>query len=125
MTYIQGILPWPPNPRCLRILCALPFIPHIWAKIFARPITLGFFEAAGYRPALAFLYLALVVESITTICLLLGVFIFYAATGAAIFMLVAALSVLKVSRGKWLWNLGGCEYHIFWAAACTIVALYA
>lgn len=107
----------------LRIVCGLFFIPHIAAKIYARPVTLGFFQAAGYRPAAFFMYLALVVETIVSAFLILGLFLPYTAWVAALFMLVAAGSVFKVSKGKWLWNLGGCEYLIFWVAACGIVAL--
>lgn len=107
----------------LRILCGLFFIPHIAAKIFARPVTLGFFQAAGYRPAGLFMWVALVVETIVAICLILGLLLPYAAGVAALFMLVAAVSVFKVSKGRWLWNLGGCEYLIFWAVACGIVVL--
>lgn len=107
----------------LRIVCGVFFIPHIAAKIYARPVTLGFFQAAGYRPAAFFMYLALVVESIVSVLLILGLLMPYAAWVAAIFMLIAAGSVFKVSKGKWLWNLGGCEYLIFWVAACGIVAL--
>lgn len=107
----------------LRILCGLFFIPHIAAKIFARPVTLGFFQAAGYRPAELFMWVALVVETIVAICLILGLLLPYAAGVAALFMLVAAVSVFKVSKGRWLWNLGGCEYLIFWAVACGVVAL--
>lgn len=107
----------------LRILCGLFFIPHIVAKIVARPVTQGFFEAAGYRPAAAFMYLALGIELVVATCLIVGWWAPYAAGLAALFMLVAALSVLKVSRGQWFWNLGGCEYLLFWMAACGIVAL--
>src|SRR5690606_17061616 len=99
------------------------FIPHIAAKIFARPVTLGFFQVAGYRPAAGFMYLALVIETIVALCLILGLWLPYAGGVAALFMLVAAASVAKVSKGQWLWNLGGCEYLLFWAAACGIVAL--
>lgn len=107
----------------LRMVCGLFFIPHIAAKIYARPVTLGFFETAGYRPAAFFMYMALVVEIIVSACLILGLLLPYVAWVAALFMLVAAASVFKVSNGKWLWNLGGCEYLIFWVAACGIVAL--
>jgi putative oxidoreductase len=107
----------------LRITCGLFFIPHIAAKIFARSVTLGFFQAAGYRPAALFMYVALVVETAASLSLILGLFLPYMAWVAALFMLVAALSVLKVSKGQWLWNLGGCEYLLFWLIGCGIVAL--
>ena len=107
----------------LRLACGAFFLPHAAAKIFAKPVTLGFFEVAGYRPAEAFMYVALAVEMATAIGLLLGVQIALCAWLGASFMVVAGLSVLKVSRGQWLWNLGGAEYCFFWALACAVVAL--
>jgi hypothetical protein len=29
-----------------------------------------------------------------------------------------------VSSGKWLWNIGGCEYPLFWAICCAVVAMH-
>jgi putative oxidoreductase len=37
---------------------------------------------------------------------------------------VAAASVYRVSGGKWLWNIGGIEYPVFWAIACAAVAMH-
>ena len=106
------------------MLCGLAFIPHILAKLFKREVTLGFFQAAGFRPATAFMYVGLLVEVLASASLIFGLFSPYAAVTAAIFMLVAGCAVLKVSKGQWLWNLGGCEYHVFWACVCVIVALH-
>jgi hypothetical protein len=39
-------------------------------------------------------------------------------------MFFAGLAAFKVSKGRWVWNLGGCEFHMFWAACCIIVALH-
>jgi len=109
----------------LRILCGATFMPHIAAKLLARPLTLGFFEAAGFRPAAAFLSLALAVEVGLAICLTLGLWVRCAALVAFLFMSVAAVCVFKVSRGRWLWNAGGCEYCVFLAGACLLVFVYA
>ncbi|MBS0420248.1 MAG: DoxX family protein [Proteobacteria bacterium] len=109
----------------LRILCGVTFVPHIAAKLFARPLTLGFFKAAGFRPAAAFLAVALAVEVGLATCLTLGLWVRYAALAAFVFMSVAAASVFKVSRGRWLWNTGGCEYCVFLACACLLVFIYA
>ncbi len=107
----------------LRLLCGAFFLPHAAAKIFAKPVTLGFFQAAGYQPAEAVMYFALVVEIAVALGLVLGIQVELFAWLGAAFMTVAGLSVLKVSRGKWLWNLGGGEYCFFWALACGILAL--
>src|SRR5512139_4179309 len=102
----------------LRILCGAFFVPHIAAKIFARDVTLGFFKAAGYRPAALFMYFALVIETAVSVSLIFGLFLPYSAWAGAAFMLIAAVSVFKVSKGQWLWNLGGGEYLVFWFIAC-------
>jgi len=29
-----------------------------------------------------------------------------------------------VTEGKWLWNIGGYEYCVFWAICCIVVAMH-
>ena len=106
----------------LRIICGAFFIPHIYAKFFV-PEALGFFVAAGFKPPKAWMYVACVIEVVLTIGLIFGVFTVYVAAVAAIHLLVAAISVWKVTGGKWLWNIGGCEYCLFWAICCAVVAM--
>ena len=38
-------------------------------------------------------------------------------------LLVAATGVYKVTK-KWLWNIGGFEFCLFWAICCWIVAMH-
>ncbi len=45
----------------LRIICGAFFIPHIYAK-FMVPEALGFFQAAKFKPAASWMYLACAVE---------------------------------------------------------------
>ena len=107
----------------LRIICGAFFIPHIYAKFFV-PEALGFFVAAGFKPPKAWMYVACVIEVVLTIGLIFGVFTVYVAAVAAINLLVAAIGVWKVTGGKWLWNIGGCEYCLFWAICCAVVAMH-
>ena len=107
----------------LRIICGAFFIPHIYAKFFV-PEALGFFVAAGFKPPKAWMYVACVIEVALTIGLIFGVFTVYVAAVAAIHLLVAAIGVWKVTGGKWLWNIGGCEYCLFWAICCAVVAMH-
>ena len=107
----------------LRIICGAFFIPHIYAKFFV-PEALGFFVAAGFKPPKAWMYVACVIEVVLTIGLIFGVFTVYIAAVAAIHLLVAAIGVWKVTGGKWLWNIGGCEYCLFWAICCAVVAMH-
>jgi putative oxidoreductase len=107
----------------LRIICGAFFIPHIWAKFFV-PEALGFFVAAKFRPPAAWMYTAFVVEIVLATGLILAIYPFYVALVAAIHLTVAAIAVYRVT-GKWLWNIGGCEFPLFWAICCVVVAMHA
>ena len=107
----------------LRIACGAFFIPHAYAKIFV-PEALGFFVAARFRPPAAWMYAAFAIESVLAICLIAGIFTRYAAWVAAIHLAVAAAAVYRVTGGKWLWNIGGYEYCLFWALCCVVVAMH-
>ncbi|UZE50680.1 DoxX family protein [Rhodopseudomonas sp. P2A-2r] len=111
--------------RQLGLICGLAYIPHSLAKFTARDSVFGFFQAAGFRPVALFVYTSLLVEITVTVCMTFGIFMTFAGWISAIFMLTAAASVLKVSGGEWSWNLGGCEYHVFWALCSLVVALHA
>jgi putative oxidoreductase len=109
----------------LRLICALFFVPHLFFKIVGDPPpALEFFTQAGFKPPLFYMRLAIVVESITLLCLLLGIYTQWAALVASAFLTVAAGAVCAVNRSpKWLWNLGGMEYLVFWAITCVAVAM--
>ena len=104
----------------LRIMCGAFFIPHIYAKFFV-PEAQEFFVAAGFRPPKEWMYLACIVETILAIGLIFGIYTPYVAAIAAIHLLVAAGAVYRVTNGKWLWNIGGYEYCLFWAISCFVV----
>ena len=106
----------------LRIICGAFYIPHIYAKFFV-PEALGFFKTAGFKPAKSWMYLSCVIEIVLTIGLIFGVYTAVAGTIAAVHLLVAATAVWKVT-GKWLWNIGGYEYCLFWAICCCVVAIH-
>jgi putative oxidoreductase len=107
----------------LRIVCGAFFIPHIVGKFFV-PAALGFFIAAGFRPPAFWMYLAGAIETVLAVGLILGIYTQYVAAIAAIHLLVAAVAVWRVSKGKWLWNIGGYEYCVFWALCCVVVAMH-
>lgn len=107
----------------LRIVCGVFFIPHIYAKFFV-PEALGFFKAAGFKPAKTWMYVSCAVEIFVATGLILGLYTPYVAALAGAHLLVAAVAVWKVTGGKWLWNIGGGEYCAFWAIACFVVALH-
>ena len=107
----------------LRIACGAFFVPHIYAKFFV-PEALGFFAAAGFKPARTWMYVSCAIEIVAAIGLILGLYTTLAGLLAGIHLLIAAAAVWKVTRGKWLWNIGGLEYCVFWAIACFVVALH-
>ena len=109
----------------LRLICALFFLPHIYFKIVGSPPpALGFFVQAGFRPPALYMKLATVVESIAALGLLFGVYAHWAALLGAATLMTAAIAVCFFNRSvKWLWNLGGMEFPVFWALACIAVAL--
>jgi putative oxidoreductase len=107
----------------LRLICGLFFIPHIYAKFFV-PEALGFFVAAKFNPPAVWMYTACVIETILAIGLIFAILPMYAGAIAFLHLLVAAAAVWKVTSGKWLWNIGGFEYCLFWAICCLIVAMH-
>lgn len=107
----------------LRIICGAFFIPHIYAK-FVVPEALGLFKAAGFKPAKTWMYISCVIEIVLAIALILGVYTTIAGAVGAVHLLVAAAAVWKVTGGKWLWNIGGYEYCLFWAICCVVVAIH-
>src|SRR5262245_1665150 len=107
----------------LRLICGLFFIPHIYAKFFV-PEALGFFVAAKFKPPAAWMYAACVIEIVVATGLIFAIYTTYAALLGFVHLLVAGAAVWKVTGGKWLWNIGGYEYCVFWAISCLVVALH-
>lgn len=109
----------------LRVICGLFFFPHIYFKIVGNPPpALGFFKAARFRPAGFWMRVALVVELVAAVALLFGIYTQWAALLAAANLLVAAIAVCFSNRCvKWLWNLNGMEFPLFWALCCVVVSM--
>jgi putative oxidoreductase len=106
----------------LRIICGAFFVPHLYAKFFV-PEALGFFVAAGFKPPATWMYVACAVETVLAIGLIFGIYTTFVAWIAAIHLGVAGAAVYRVTKGKWLWNIGGYEYCLFWAICCVVVAI--
>ena len=107
----------------LRLICGLFFIPHIYAKFFV-PEALGFFVAARFNPPAAWMYGACVIEVLVAVGLIFAIFPLIAGVVGFVHLLIAAVAVWRVTKGKWLWNIGGYEYCVFWAICCLIVAMH-
>jgi putative oxidoreductase len=106
----------------LRLICGLFFVPHLYAKFFV-PEALGFFVAAGFKPPATWMYVACAVETVLAIGLIFAIYTPYVAALGFVHLLVAGAAVYKVTNGKWLWNIGGYEYCVFWAISCLVVAM--
>ena len=109
----------------LRLICALFFFPHLYFKIVGNPPPgLGFFVKAGFKPAIFYMRLAIVVETVAALGLLFAIYTQWAALLAAASLTVSAIAVCFFNGSvKWLWNLGGMEFCVFWAIACVAVAM--
>lgn len=109
----------------LRLICGAFFFPHIYFKIAGNPPpALGFFTAAGFKPPAFYMRVAVVVETVAAIGLLLGIYTQWAALLAAAALAVAAVAVCFANGSvKWLWNLNGMEFPVFWSIACLAVAM--
>jgi putative oxidoreductase len=109
----------------LRLICALFFFPHLYFKIAGNPPpALDFFEKAGFKPPVLYLRVATVVEIVAAFGLLFAIYTQWAALLAAAYLAVAAVGVYFFNRSfRWLWNLGGMEYCVFWAISCVAVAM--
>jgi len=109
----------------LRIICGAFLIPHLIAKATSYEFMLGVYKEFRLHPPKLWLFSSLTVEVIGSIGLILGIYTRYAALLVAIFLFVAAWAVWRHSKGKWLWNIGGYEYPVFWAICCVVVAMTA
>ena len=107
----------------LRLICALFIIPHLYAKFYV-PAALGFFVAAGFKPPKFWMYLAGAIEVVLAFVLIFNIYTTICAAIMAAHLTVAAVGVYRVT-GKWLWNIGGYEFCLFWAICCLVVAMHA
>jgi putative oxidoreductase len=123
MSYLAANFDLTNEFNILRLICGLFFIPHIYAKFFV-PEALGFFVAAKFKPPAFWMYTACVIETFLAIGLIFAILPFYAGAIACVHLLIAGAAVHKVTSGKWLWNIGGYEYCLFWAICCLIVAMH-
>jgi putative oxidoreductase len=107
----------------LRIVCGLYFIPHIWAAFYV-PQAIDVFVKNGFRPPAFWLYASAALECVFAVGLTFGIFVHWIAALAAIHLTIAAIAVFRLSERKWLWNIGGCEFPLFWAITCAVVAVH-
>lgn len=109
----------------VRMLCGLLFVPHILFKLNGFDGAVAFFAKAGFDPALPFVILAIVAESVAALGLILNIAVKWTGLLAAFVMAGATKAVLATKGAIWLWNLGGVEYNVFWTVLCLVLAIHA
>jgi putative oxidoreductase len=108
----------------LRIICGLFLVPHLYAKATNLELMCGVYRDFRLYPPKAWIFACMAMEVIGSIGLVFAVYTRYVAILIAAFLFVAAWAVWRYSKGKWLWNIGGYEYPVFWAICCIVVAMH-
>lgn len=108
----------------LRIICGLFLLPHLYTKASNLHRTYEIYRDFKLYPPQAWVFAAIAIEIVTSICLVFNLYTGYAALLAGAFLLAGAVAVWRYSNHKWLWNIGGCEYCVFWAICCLVVAMH-
>jgi putative oxidoreductase len=105
----------------VRFIAGIFLIPHIYSKLVGSG-TVDFFKAAGFKPPAFWMYVACAIEASVAMSFLSNIYARYFAVLGAVHLLIAGVAVYRVSKGM-LWNFGGYEYCVFWAACCLAVAV--
>ena len=107
----------------VRMLAGLLYAPHVIQKLTGIDGSLAFFTKAGLVPAPLFLGLALVFESLSLVCLTLGLFTRWTGLMSAGCMAVAAYAIIATKGLHWYWAQGGIEYLLFWGVVSLAIAV--
>ena len=108
----------------LRMICGLFLLPHLYAKASNLEFTYKIYRDFRLYPPKAWVFACITIEIICAIGMVFAIWTRYVALLEAVFLFVAAWAVWRYSRGKWLWNIGGYEYCLFWAICCLVVAMH-
>jgi putative oxidoreductase len=108
----------------LRIVCGLFLVPHLYAKATNIELMVGVYRDFRLYPPRAWIFSCMAMEVVGSIGLVFAIYTRYVAILIAAFLFVAAWAVWRYSKGKWLWNIGGYEYPVFWAICCVVVAMH-
>jgi putative oxidoreductase len=108
-----------------RMMLGALYVPHIVFKLTGMAGTLAFFEKAGFKPAMVFVVLALIFETISAVGLFFNLMVKWTGLISAAVLMVAAYAVFQTKGAGWLWNLGGVEYLVLWAGGSLMLAVHA
>jgi putative oxidoreductase len=108
----------------LRLICGLFLLPHLYGKVRDLTFTYQLYRDFRLHPPRAWVWACIVVEIVCSIGMVFAIYTRYVALIEAVFLFVAAWAVWRFSNGKWLWNIGGFEYCVFWGICCIVVAMH-
>lgn len=108
----------------LRLICGLFLLPHFFAKITNLELTFKIYDEWRLYPVKLWVYSCSVIEAVCAVGMVFAIYTRYVALLEAVFLLVAAWASWRHSGGKWLWQIGGLEYCLFWAICCLVVAMH-
>lgn len=108
-----------------RMMLGALYLPHMLFKLMDVNGAAAFFDKAGFKPALFFVVLALVMEGIAAAGLFFNILVKWTGLVSAGVLAVAVYAVFVTKGVGWLWNLGGVEYLVLWAGGSFAFALQA
>lgn len=109
----------------MRVTLGLLYLPHIAFKLRGMEGAAAFFGKAGFEPAMLFVVLALVAETLCAAGFIFNILVKWIGLMSAGVMAVAAYAVFATKGVGWLWNLGGIEYIALWGLMSLVLAAHA
>lgn len=107
----------------IRVCSGLLYVPHVLYKLLRLDGSAAFFAKAGFQPPMAFLVLALIMETVCALGLTFNILTKWVGLISASVLAVAAYAVIATKGLGWFWNLGGVEYLFVWAGLSVLLAL--
>jgi putative oxidoreductase len=108
----------------LRLICGLFLLPHLYAKASDLELTYKIYDDYRLYPVKAWVFSCMAIEVVCSIGMVFAIYTRYVALLQAVFLFVAAWATWRHSKGKWLWQIGGFEYCLFWGICCIVVAMH-
>jgi putative oxidoreductase len=118
---IGRTLAWP----LVRIVSGGLLFAHGYVKLFVSGVggVAGFMARVGIEPALPAAYAVTTLETLGAVCVLLGLFTRFFATGIFIELMVVAIAVSGKNGFGWTNPGGGWEYPFYWGMIFLAIAL--
>ncbi len=114
------------NPAVVvRLMAGLFYFPHVVFKLAGFAGSQAAFAKMGFEPALFWVSLAILTETICGIGLTLNLYTRYVGLMSAGTMALAIYGTIVAKGAQWMWNFGGVEYLVFWGVASAALAVQA